>query len=173
MIGFLINDLVFCVDSQSFDYNNPNCKGTIEYKTFWNAASTWFAKKARGTALVLLNANFKTAVYNGSTFYKYELPYINIDRLKVLLISTPDVVRYETCVAGKSLISLQEYLLSKNIQYECIENSSEITFFMCFKYPKAKECQDILLNSSNFFTNHFLNPKIVFFLFSLYFNFYF
>jgi hypothetical protein len=154
------------VDSQSFDYYNPHCKGTIEYKTFWNAASKWFAKKSKGSALVLLSGNYKTAVYNGSTFYKYELPYININKLNVLLVSSPDSKRYETCATGSSLNELKEYLLTKNIQYECIDNSNELIFYMCFKHPSTQECLSILRNSTEFLTKKFFKFKIIFLIFS-------
>lgn len=150
LIGFLIDRLVFCVDSQSFDYKNQNCKEKIEYTSFWNAASKWFAEKSRGTAYVMLNGDYKTAVYNKSTFYKIELPNMrNVQKLITLLVSTPGNVKYETCASGKSLEDMKEYLMTKKIEYECIDNSKEILFYMCFKNPLAKECQNVVSLSNN------------------------
>ena len=147
LIGYLIDGLVFCIDNKYFDYNNPKCSRDYQYYTFWSAASQWFAKKATGSAHVMLSGNYQTAILKSSTFYSIELPNIeNVKKLTVLLLHAPNREKHETCSTGKSLGELKENLKSRDIEYDCNESSKDIFFYLCFKDSQSTEC-------SKFFTS--------------------
>jgi hypothetical protein len=149
-------------DSFSFDTCQDAC---IRFNNpFWNAASRHFASKAEGHALIVLNGTRTAgAVYNQSTFFRFELPALDsskVKQVKALLVHNPDQEKYETCARPKSLTLLKTSLEAKNIAYDCVDNPEIIKFYMCFANPLSKECVTLkyLTGSANVSTKpiHFL-----------------
>lgn len=146
--GYLLNELVFCSQNATYSYADM-CPDTCVTRNnpYWNAASRDFAQKARGYVLLVLNGTRTTgAIYNTSTFFRYELPALtseNVQQVKVLLVHNPDMAKYETCQQPKTLQLLESSLREKNIEYACEDNPDEIVFILCTHSPMSKECQSV------------------------------
>jgi hypothetical protein len=114
---------------------------------FWNAASKGFAQRASGTVYIMLNGTRNAgAIANWSTFINYELPEFKKERIKqvtVLLLHSPDQPKFETCNEPKTLVYLQNVLKEREIQYECLDNPSNMAYLMCFYQPGSKDCQSV------------------------------
>ena len=145
--GYLLDDLTFCKSASGNLIYNSSCTSDCSFRTYWNAASKNFATKASGVVTAVLNGSRSSgAITNTSTFYNYELPYLNpqiIKKFTVLLLQTPGATTVETCKSGKSILALQKELSDKKIIFECIDNPQIILFYMCFLDPMSKECQSI------------------------------
>lgn len=179
--GYLLDELLFCSRSNLNYFSNTSCpiQCVSRSNPFWNAASIGFARQASGYVVSVLNGSRTNgAMANTSTFYKYELPELNSNRVthvKVLLLHTPDEPKYETCKKPKSLAQLEKTLKEKNIAYSCEDNPEDILMLMCFQNPLSNECQSIkyLINSStrisfsvNYFYSSILSVLIVLFKFA-------
>ena len=153
--GYLLNELVACSSAGSASFSSTCQDSCVRTDNpFWNAASSNFASKARGYVISVLNGTRTSgAVYNQSTFFRFELPQMsseNVKQLKVLLVHNPGMKKYETCGMPKTLNILKEKLVEKNIEYMCEDNPVDIAYFLCFQDPTSKECHTIkhLLNSA-------------------------
>ena len=161
--GYLLNEVTFCSSSSTADFVYKTCPAecVLFDSAFWNAASIDFAKKASGHVKLVLNGTRNTgAVLNSSTFFRYELPYLDVEKvnkLTVFLLHSPGQKRFETCKKPKTLAYLETALEEKQIAYECEDNPENILFLMCFYNIKAKECQALkyLINS-----NEYLKKKL-------------
>jgi len=160
--GYLLDDLTFCKSSTGSLIYNASCVSDCAFRTYWNAASKNFATKASGHVTAVLNGSRSTgAITKTSTFYTYELPYLNVQKVRkftVLLLATPGAPVAETCKSGRSILELQKNLAAKNITFECIDNPKTILFYMCFADPMSKECQTIKfsINSASKLTPNLL-----------------
>jgi hypothetical protein len=152
--GYLLNELTACSMARSnafsFDQCPVNC--SVKNNPFWYAASRDFALKANGYIQIVLNGSRTTgAVSNTSTFFTTELPALNaslVRGLKVLLVHNPDMPKYETCQAPKSLALLKSQVEAKKISYSCEDDPEVIRFYMCFTNPLSKQCVTL-----NYLTN--------------------
>lgn len=145
----MFNELTFCSAAGQNYFSNVSCPRdcVTSNNPFWNAASINFARKASGSALVVLNGTRTVgALLNTSTFYRHELPQLssnNVKMLKVLLLHDPDKPKYETCDKPVTLNTLKALLADKSIEYQCEDNPDNIIFLMCFQNPLSRECQAI------------------------------
>lgn len=145
-----MNGLLFCsAPNQSYFTTNESCPNECVTwnNPFWNGASADFARKARGYAIAILNGTRTNGAFvETSTFYRFELPELNSDRLKglkVLLLHDLDKPKYETCKKPVTLTQLKAALDAKNITYECEDDRFEILLLMCSQDPFSRECEAI------------------------------
>jgi len=147
--GYLLNEFNFCssqsINTFAFDSCPRSC--VTSNNPFWNAASSNFAKRATGDAIVVMNGTRSFgALSNTSTFFNYELSKLSfppVRQLKVYLVHVPGQTKYETCKEPKTLITLKSILESKQINYVCEDNPENIIFSMCFMDASSKECQAV------------------------------
>ena len=162
--GYLLNKLNFCSSDLNSDFNYDWCpeECVLYNSSFWNAASIDFAKKASGNVNLILNGTRSVgALLNSSTFIKYELPYldpIRVQKIKVLLLHSPDQEKFETCERPVTLDYLRKMLKEKNILYECEDDPDNIFLLMCFKDTQSRECQTVI-NSFSRISNKFIVAK--------------
>lgn len=155
IIGYALNELMFCSAADHDYFLNTSCPVdcVTQDNPFWNAASIHFAKQARGDATLVLNGTRTFGAFvNTSTFYRFELPNIDpnrVHKLKVLLLHDLDREKYETCREPKTLQNLKIMIEEKGIAYECEDDSFEIRLLMCSRSPNASECH-YLKNSASF-----------------------
>ncbi len=167
MSGYLFDGLSFCSDKNEPDFIESQCPKSCVTRDnpFWNAISIQQAKKTSGSVKVLLSGTRKAGAFASfSTFYRYELPYLDpnvVQSVKVLLICEPGKLKYETCKAPKTLKDLKLKLEAKNITYECEDNPREVMKLICLRTPEASECKvQESINSSSETSSSF---KLVFF----------
>ncbi len=153
----MLNELNFCSSQSLNNFVFDSCPRACvtSNNPFWNAASSNFAKRAFGDAVVVMNGTRSFgALSNTSTFFNYELNLLSfpqVKQVKVYLINVPGQTKYETCSQPKTLSTLKNILESKQIKYLCEDNPENIIFSMCFMDDQSKECQAIkaALTSNN------------------------
>lgn len=137
----------FCSDKNEAGFVETSCPRSCVTRDnpLWNAMSIQQAMKTKGHVQVLLSGTRKSGAFPSySTFYRYELPYLDskeVKSVKVLLICEPGQLKHETCKAPKTLKELKAKLEAKNIAYECEDNPEEILKLICLKTPEASECK--------------------------------
>ena len=152
--GYLLNQLLFCSSSGSTNLAYTSCPAgcVTRANPFWNAASLDFAKRASGYISIMLNGSRTAgAIFNGSTFFLYELPNLDSSRVKqltVVLLHSPDQAVYETCYSPKTLGILEDAMAAKNIAYKCVDDPIDVVYLMCFYQPDSKQCQSIQKSSN-------------------------
>ena len=177
--GFLLNSLIFCSDKGVSTFDKKKCRSEcIKSNPFWNAASKYFAQKARGEVKIILNGTrLNGAVNNQSTFYKYELPEfssLKIHRAKIIVLHNLGKPKYETCTDPRTIQIITRDLSRKNIVYECEDNPKKIIALFCFQDETSKECQSIKIqlnngtrNGHNFFIYFILQTFIMNYFYNL------
>jgi hypothetical protein len=114
-------------------------------------------EKASGNLIVVLNGTrIIGALSNQSTFFRYELPFLNsskIHAVKAVILHRPGYEKYETCREPKTLKILENILNEKNIHYECEDNPFNILGLFCFEDSFSKECQSVKYLSSSVVKN--------------------
>jgi hypothetical protein len=161
----LLNELIACSTNNSDSFSFDRCPDACirSNNPFWNAASRHFASKTEGQALIVLNGTRTVgALFNGSTFFRYELPALETPRvreLRALVVHNPDQEKYETCAKPKSLGLLKASLDSRNISYVCEDNPEIIKFYMCFANPLSKECVTLKYLTGS--ANSLIQPRIL------------
>lgn len=149
--GHLMDGLTACSKEHGLGFVESYCPRSCVYRNnpFWNAISTAYAKKASGVVTVVLNGTRKSGAFASySTFYNYELTNLDpnqVTKVKAIILHQPGMLKYETCKAPKTLKELQIKVEGMNIEYECVDNPTEILRLMCTKVPDTNQCQ--LLNS--------------------------
>lgn len=159
--GYLLNNLQFCSRQDLTDFDMVSCQfscGIINV-SYWNAASMFFARKAHGHVTVVLNGTRTAgAIAPWSTFYNYELPWLNsssVSSLKVILLNKLGAEPHETCEKPASLRILMDSLAQKGIKYECEDNPNDIIALFCFHDPLSKECLAIKFNLNSAHSNKY------------------
>lgn len=159
LIGYIADELQFCsARNESTWVRGRNCPDECVTRNnpFWTAASINFAKRARGRAMVMLNATRARggAVSNRSTFARYELPAaLGIKELRVVLVGEPDEdesIRFESCNRPQTLQNVQAHLQQNNIRYVCHDDfvdALDTRIIGCIRKPFSEFCRLAFNNS--------------------------
>ncbi|CAF0813814.1 unnamed protein product [Brachionus calyciflorus] len=160
--GYLYSELTACSNSNKTDFEKE-CESECMYgnNAFWTAVSIDFARHSTKQVIVILNGTrTEGAAPNRTYFMRFELPNLNyesVKKVKVLLLHSPDKPKYETCSNPITLRYVETFLKSKNVAYECEDDTFFVNNINCIQNPTEKHCET--LPGKNFQNSNELETK--------------
>ncbi|XP_053397098.1 ADP-ribosyl cyclase/cyclic ADP-ribose hydrolase 1-like [Mercenaria mercenaria] len=150
--GYLINGVHFCgrtTGNSSYEsceaWNPVTCPNTAS-GSFWEAASTNFAKNAVGDVYVLLNGTRNPIFKSSSYFTKYEAPNLRggtVTKLTAILINDSPKTKRDLCNNDDSLKILKSIVKTKGIEFVCKENPRDLVYLFCIDNSSTDLCTSV------------------------------
>lgn len=112
--------------------------------SFWQMASTDFARGVQGDFSLLLAATASRLAYRRSSYFsRYELPNLNraqVTKVDILMIRNDTLTPPEACGSG-SLVLLAQDLASYGIPFTCTDNPDSVRHIICVDTPSSPQCR--------------------------------
>ncbi len=157
--GFMLNDLQWCGKTHFPGINYEVCPDRSDCNdrddammAFWSSLSVRYAKLAAGKVRVLLNGSIEYPYRNLSIFRMYEIPNIDsskVSSLEVVLIHDLDKPKKADC-GSDNIHALRRDVEKKGITFICVDNSPDVSYFMCSTNPRHQKCRCLSSSSASF-----------------------
>ena len=157
--GFMLNDLHWCgkKDFPGINYevcpDRNDCNDLDDTEmAFWSSLSARYAKLGAGKVRVLLNGSIEHTYRNNSIFRMHEIPNIDsskVSSLEVVLIHDLDKPKRADCKSD-NIHALRQDIEKKGITFICVDNSPDVSYFMCSANSRHQKCRCLLSSSASF-----------------------
>ncbi|XP_022088137.1 ADP-ribosyl cyclase/cyclic ADP-ribose hydrolase-like isoform X2 [Acanthaster planci] len=151
LVGFIMNGLVFCGQTEDPGINYEVCPGANEcgfavgaMDGFWGAASKYFGSNGRGNVKFIINSQPTGGAFQreNSYFAEFELANMNpseITRMDIYLVTFISEEQGDTC-ESQSIQTLKAMIMQKDINYRCVDQPNDVLHILCADNPQADEC---------------------------------
>ncbi|XP_070538426.1 ADP-ribosyl cyclase/cyclic ADP-ribose hydrolase-like [Ptychodera flava] len=146
--GYIAQMVTWCGQEDYPGINYDTCDGECmdeSKEAYWRTASAKFASLAEGKVTVMLNGSKERGAFRNTSFFaRYELPYLNPEKVtvfNVLVIHSLDAPVIEKCGEG-SLLELEKKLGEYKLRHNCRDDPEDIKHILCSASPGSRTCQD-------------------------------
>ncbi|XP_038049946.1 ADP-ribosyl cyclase/cyclic ADP-ribose hydrolase-like [Patiria miniata] len=151
MMGYMINGLVFCGQTEDPGINYEVCPGTDEcdfakgsVDAFWAAASIYFGSNGNGNVKFMVNSNRPGGAFQleNSYFAEFELKNMNsskVSRVDIYIVTLIGEEPGDNC-DSQSIKTLKSKLTERGINYRCVDQPDEVLHILCADNPTTDAC---------------------------------